>query len=151
MVPLGWTLPTGFLRLNMWLISGYKSTLLNGWAMKFFLNIGPDAMNMARISGSSLSYPWTPTLKFSRAETSIGRVVSGGRDVVLRGNVSFSVSCLRISARVKKSFGFKKLYAYVLLYQILDIFSPLDSRYRRLRILLCLRYIIRFQTIVIVP
>ncbi|KAE9526193.1 hypothetical protein AGLY_013824 [Aphis glycines] len=36
-------------RANRWLISGYTSTLSNGCAVNFFLNIGPEPMKRARI------------------------------------------------------------------------------------------------------
>lgn len=68
-VPLARTLSGGSISPITRLISGCKSTFANGSAVKFFLNAGPEAMNMARISGSSLSYPCVPILKFSLAET----------------------------------------------------------------------------------
>jgi len=67
-VPFGRTLVAGSFRPITWLISGYKSTLSNGWAMKFLLKAGPEAMKMARIRGCSLSYPCVPALNFSLAE-----------------------------------------------------------------------------------
>jgi hypothetical protein len=51
-------------------ISGYTCTLSNGWPVVFFRNAGPEAMNMARILGSSLSYPCVPDSKVIDPEKS---------------------------------------------------------------------------------